>query len=130
MKIGVKKGDIFDIAKSLMLAILINLALIVIFAVVVKFTDIPDECIMPINIIIKCVSIVAGVMFSIKNAERGALKGAIVGILFELATYLMFGIINSDFSLNLTILIDTLVLFVIGTITGIITVNIKGRNKE
>lgn len=130
MKIGIKKGDIFDIVKSLMLAILINLALIVIFAIVVKFTDIPDVVIIPINIIIKCVSIVAGVMFSIKNAERGALKGAIVGILFELVTYIMFGIINSDFSLNLTILIDTIVLFVMGTIAGIVTVNIKGRNKE
>ena len=38
----IKKGDVFDVLRSVLLSVLISIILVIIFAVVVKFADIGE----------------------------------------------------------------------------------------
>lgn len=126
----IKKQDITDMIRSALLAVIVCLVLILIFAIIAKFCPVPDSVIVPVNIMIKVVSVTFGVIFGLKTAEHGAVKGLLTGALFALVTYLLFSIINNDFSADWTLLIDSVVLIVEGILSGIIVVNIKGRKKR
>lgn len=126
----IKKQDITDVVRSALLAVIMCLIMILIFAIIAKFCPVPDSVILPVNIMIKVISVTFGVIFGLKTAEHGAIKGLLTGMLFSLVTYLLFSIINNDFSADWTLLIDSVVLIVEGIISGIIVVNIKGRNKR
>lgn len=129
-KMNFKKSDMFDVVKSVLIAVVTCLILVLIFAMIMKFAELPDGVIMPVNIMIKCISVVTGVLFGIKVSEHGAIKGLMTGVLFVLVTYLLFSVINSDFSINMMSLVDGIIMIIQGTITGVIVVNIKGRRAK
>ena len=54
------KPDVLDILKAVLFATLIALALVLVFAIILKFTSLPTKAIMPINIGIKIVSLFVG----------------------------------------------------------------------
>lgn len=122
------KANILDILKSLLLAVTFSLVFVLIFAVVIKFVEIGDAVIMPINEVLKSLSILFGLMFGIKSPCKGALKGGIVGVSFCLVSYLLFGIINNDFSIQTVQLIDSVIMIAMGVISGIIAVNVKEKH--
>ncbi len=130
MKLRLKKSDLTDVVKSVLIAVITCLVLVLAFAMIMKFAELPDSVILPVNIMIKCISVVTGVLFGIKAAEHGALKGFLTGLLFVIVTYLLFSIINGDFSLSLMSLVDIAIMIVQGVVTGVIVVNIKSRKAE
>lgn len=121
------KENILDILKSLLLTVAFSLVFVLIFAVVIKFVDIGDEIIMPVNEVLKSLSVLFGMLFGIKSPCKGALKGGLVGALFCVVSYLLFGIINTDFSVDLMQLIDSAIMIVMGIVSGIIAVNVKEK---
>ena len=129
-KMNFKKSDMLDVVKSVLIAVVTCLILVLVFAMIMKFAELPEGVIMPVNIMIKCISVVTGVLFGVKVAEHGAIKGLMSGVLFVLVTYLLFSVINSDFSLNMMSLVDGIIMIIQGTITGVIVVNIKGKRAK
>ena len=66
-------------------------------------------------------------MIGVKQPSKGILKGIIVSVLYILLTYVLFGIIASDFSLKASMLIDSGSAFIAGVVSGIIAVNVKSK---
>ncbi len=125
MKFG--KEDLIDIVKSSLIAVVSSLVLILLFAIIIKFSGIADNVILAINMVIKSISIVLGILFGIKHARLGAIKGLFSGLLFVIVSYVLFSIINLDGKIDLMMFVDSLIILAESLISGIIAVNIKDK---
>ncbi|MDE5618089.1 MAG: TIGR04086 family membrane protein [Clostridia bacterium] len=125
----IKKGDVFDVLRSALLSVLISIVLVIIFAVIVKFADIGEKVIIPVNIAIKILSIALGMCIGVRHGNMGIVKGLLTGLIFAALTYLISGIAGRDFSVSSMTLYDALACGLAGIISGIIAVNIRSRSK-
>ena len=120
------KTDVTDVLKAVLFATLISLALVLVFAIVIRFADVKTSVIMPVNIAIKILSLLIGVMLGFKNPQNGLVKGAISGLVYMLLTFLIFSALDGFKDVAFS-WIDLITLPVAGAISGIITVNLKSR---
>ena len=123
-----KKGSPFigSIIKGIMVALCISLLLVLVFAFLLKFTNIPDSAINPVNQVIKGASILAGVFIGLKKSkELGLVSGLLIGFIYTILAFLVFSILSGHFVFDITLLTDIVFGAVIGAICGIISVNIK-----
>ena len=112
--------------KGSLIALCISLILVLVFAFLLKFTNISDSIILPVNQVIKGVSIFLGVFIGLKNSkELGLVSGLLIGFIYTFLAFLIFSILSASFSLDVTLLTDIVFGAVIGAICGIICVNIK-----
>lgn len=128
-KIKIKNSNLWSIFRGSFIAVSISLMLILLFALLIKFLNINENLIMPINQIIKIVSIFFGVFltFNSYNKNKGFIKGFLIGIIYTILAYLIFSILAGKFSFTLTSLTDMLFGGIIGGLSGIIVVNLKNR---
>lgn len=114
------------IAKGTLISLCISLVLVLVFAFLLKFTNIPDSIIFPINQVIKGVSIFLGVFISLKKSkELGLVSGLLIGFIYTFLAFLVFSILSRSFTFDITLLTDVVFGAIIGAICGIICVNIK-----
>ncbi len=117
---------ISSIVKGSLIALCFTLVGILIFAFVLKFTNIPESVISPVNQVIKGVSVFMGVFLGLKKTkEMGLVRGLLIGFIYTLVAFLTFSILNGSFAFDKRLLNDTLFGSVMGAICGIICVNIK-----
>jgi len=122
------KGNSFlgYLLKGTLIAICMSLVLVLVFAFLLKFTNIPDSAIAPVNQVIKGVSIFLGVFIGMKKSkELGLVCGLLIGLCYTLLAFLVFSILSGAFAADITLLTDLIFGAVIGAICGIICVNIK-----
>lgn len=124
---GILKGDFFDVVKAILISVLLSLVLVLLFAFIVKFTGINSNWIMPVNQIIKILSVFIGCLLGIKYPVKGVIKGILIGLFFLLITFLLFSAFNGGFEENSLTVYDFLTCLLAGIISGIFTVNIKNR---
>ena len=105
----------------------ISLMLILMFALIIRFLNISDNLILPINQGIKVVSIFFGVLsaFNMRYMYKGFARGFAIGVIYTILSYTIFSILAGEFSFSLTSITDMLFGGIIGGISGIIVVNIK-----
>ena len=120
------KIDVTDVLKAVLFATLISLAMVLIFAIVIRFANVENKVIMPVNIAIKILSLLIGVMLAFKNPQNGLVKGAISGLVYMLFTFLIFSALTAFKDVSFS-WIDLITLPIAGAISGIITVNIKSK---
>ena len=120
------KTDVTDVLKAVLFATLISLALVLIFAIEIRFANVENKVIMPVNVAIKILSLLVGVLLAFKNPQNGLVKGSISGLLYMLFTFLIFSALNGFKDVTFS-WIDLLTLPVAGAISGIIKVNLKSR---
>ncbi len=120
------KTDITDVLKAVLFATLISLALVLIFAIVIRFANVENKVIMPVNIAIKILSLLVGILLAFKNPQNGLVKGAISGLAYMLFTFLIFSALSGFKDVTFS-WIDLITLPVVGAISGIIAVNLKAR---
>lgn len=110
-----------SIIKSCLLAIVTTLVGVVLLAVTLKFVDLSTALITWINNAIKAVSIFVMIM-SIKrnNGEKLLLKSIFAGVLYALLTYVIFSILNGEFSLNVGLIYDVIFAVIVSVIAAII----------
>lgn len=120
------KTDVTDVLKAVLFATLISLAMVLIFAIVIRFANVENKVIMPVNIAIKILSLLIGVMLAFKNQQNGLVKGAISGLVYMLFTFLIFSALTAFKDVSFS-WIDLITLPIAGAISGIITVNLKAR---
>ena len=106
-------------------ALIVSLVLILLFALLIKWFDWSDGIITPANIVIKIVSIAVGVIFITKDGNKGALKGAFMGLIYILMCFLVFSLLNGSFIFSISIVYDALLGLVGGAILGVIAVNLR-----
>ena len=120
-----KKFYISKIVYGSISALAFSLALILIFALSLRFFNIDVGFVMPINQAIKILSILLGVFIGLKdNKSKGFIKGVIIGFLYAILAYFIFGILSLKFNFSMSMIIDIIACSVIGGISGIIGVNI------
>ncbi len=120
------KGDVLDILKAVLFSTLISLGLVLIFAIVIKFAALQSGVILPVNIAIKLISVLVGVLIGFKHAQNGLLKGAISGLVYMLFTFFIFAALSAFKDVKFS-WIDLVTLPIVGAISGIIAVNIRSR---
>ena len=116
--------SMFQIIKSVALALAFSLLSTVILATVLLCTPLPDTVIFPVNQVIKALAIALGALSFIRG-EKGFIKGGVVGILFTALSFLAFSAIGGDFSLSWLILLETLLAVIIGALCGALAVNMR-----
>lgn len=121
-----KRLSVSSIIKGSFVAVSCSLLLILIFAFLLKFTNIPESIITPINQVIKGISVFSGVFLGISNTRRrGLVIGFLIGLVYSLIAFFVFALLAGYFVLDLTFLTDMCFSSVVGGICGIICVNLK-----
>lgn len=125
-KVLVRKNTISQIVKGCLVALSVSVIGILVFAVVLRFLSLNDLTIKIVNQIIKVLSVLLGVMISLKKDKtKGLIKGSIVGIIYTLSSYLLFSILVATFSFGLSIIYDMIFSGVVGLVSGVMFVNSK-----
>lgn len=114
------------IAKGSALSIGITLILLFIFAILLTYTNIQENIMSPVVIIISAISVLIGSSISaIKIKKNGLLNGGMVGIIYILTIYILSSIVARDFNLSISAIIMLVTSIVAGMLGGIIGINLK-----
>lgn len=120
------ENNIIKIAKGSILSILISVVLLFIFAAVLTYSNINENTIPTIIIIITGVSILIGSQITTRHIEKnGIFNGMFVGLIYVISLYLISSIVSKNFSFNNYSLIMIATSIIIGGLGGIIGVNKK-----
>ena len=100
--------------------------LILIFAMILKFTNIPESIISPVNQVIKGISVFLGVFIALKkHKQQGLICGLLIGFMFTIVAFLTFSTLSGCFEFSMSLITDIVFGAIIGGICGIICVNLK-----
>ena len=116
--------SIFQIIKSVALALAFSFLSAVVLAAILRWTPLPDSVIYPVNQVVKALAIALGVITFIRG-EKGFIKGGAAGLIFTALSYLAFSAIGGDFSFSWLILIETAVALLVGALCGALAVNMR-----
>ena len=125
--VEVKKSiNILSIINGAIISIALTLIFILAFAFIIRFTNLDEKWIFPINQVIKIVSLFIGMIIAFKkNSNKGLIKGIIIGLLYYILSFVVFSILQASFSIDIKNLYDLLLTTFMSGIIGIIIINIK-----
>lgn len=114
-----------NIIKGIITSLIATLILILIYAVLLTYTNISEDTIFPVVVIITGISILLGSSLSnIKIKKNGLLNGGIIGFIYILLLYLISSAFIGDFTVNTNSIILMIASILTGMLGGIIGVNI------
>lgn len=118
------ESQIFSIFKGLIIAILFTLVALSLFSVLLVCTDLGEETIEPVILVVTAVSILIGSSIGLRRVKsRGLLKGGLIGFLYVVAIYIASSLASCNFSVNGMSVIMTICGIAGGIIGGIIGIN-------
>lgn len=120
-----KKNGFLGYLKGALTAVSATLIMILLFAVIVRFLNISDSWIFPINQVIKVISLILGIWIMLKDKQKGFVKGLILGLVYFVLSFAIFSILQGKFSVSIKNLYDLILTTFMGGLIGIILVNIK-----
>ena len=121
-------NNIVKVIKGSIIAFLISIMLLFIFASLLVYTNIQENTIKPVVIIISIISILVGSsLSSIKIKRKGIVNGALVGNIYIMVIYILSSICFVGFELNLESIIMIISSIISGMIGGVIGVNIDSK---
>lgn len=110
-------NNLIKIFKGLICSFIITLVSILIFSIILTYTNISESVIPVVIIILTFISILIGSMLSTKSINKnGMMNGAIIGGTYVILLYLISSLLNTGFALN----IYTIIMIISGIISGII----------
>ena len=121
-----RNKTVIQIIKGVGISFLSTILLLIIFASLLTYTQLSEQMMNPVIIIITAVSILIG--SSIGNSKikkNGLINGALIGGIYIIIIYFVSSILNRKFGLE----IQSLIMIVIGMIFGILG-GIVGVNKK
>ncbi len=108
------------------ISFIITIVVLLVFSVLLSFTNIDENTITPVIIITTAISILIGsTIASAKIRKNGLLNGGIIGGIYILILYLVSSLLNWRFSLNIQSIIMIIVGVIFGILGGIVGVNKK-----
>ena len=112
------------LGKGLLISFIMTILILLIFSIILTFTNISEKTIVPVIIISTAISRLIGSSISnIRIKKNGILNGALIGGGYILILYLLSSILNARFNLNIQSIIMISVGVVFGILGGIIGVN-------
>ncbi len=120
-----KKEKIIYLLKSLLIAYIITVVLILVFSLLLTYSSLQESKISLLNTIAMVVSIgSASIYASIKVKEKGWLIGGIVGLSYYIVLIIFNLIFLKTISLDILSISKLILAFITGTIGGMIGINI------
>lgn len=114
------------ILKGSIISIIISMILLSIFAILLTYTNINENTIPTVIIIITAFSILIGSQISTRSIKKnGIVNGILVGAIYVVFLYLLSSILSKNFSINNNSIIMIATSIAIGGLGGIIGVNRK-----
>lgn len=118
--------QIINISKGVGISFIATIIFLLIFSIILTYTNIPESTVNPVIIVIAAISILIGSSIAnLKIKKNGLVNGGIVGGLYMLIIYLISSILNWEFGLDLQSIIFILIGVIFGILGGIIGVNKK-----
>lgn len=114
----------FQVIKAAVAAVALALIFVLAFAAVIQLFSVPSGAIKPVNQVFKIVCLAAGCLIFLRG-DKGLLKGAVVGALYIVLTYLIFGAFGGGLTFGWLQLAELAIGVFSGGVSGIIAVNIK-----
>ena len=123
----IKENNVLkNIIKGVGISLITTVLLLLIFSIILTYTNIEENVINPVIMIITAISILIGSSIgNIKIKKNGLINGGLIGGIYILIIYLVSSILNWNFSLNLQSIIMIITAFIFGILGGIIGVNRK-----
>lgn len=117
--------NISRIVKGSILSIIISVILLLIYATLLTYTSISENTMTAVLITISGISILIGSSISsFKIKKQGMVNGALVGLIYMLALYLISSMLLTGFSINMSSIIMMFVGTFAGIVGGVIGVNL------
>ena len=120
------KTFLTSVLKATALSLICSLSGILIFALIVKIATLSGGTIKTVNQFIKVMAVFIGCFFSVKGT-LGIVKGAISGALCTLLLYAVFALMSGSSVFSVETLADLAFTAVVGGISGVIAVNVRGK---
>ena len=115
-----------NILKGAGIALISTVILLLIFSIILTYTNVNENTIAPVIIIVTAISILVGSSIgNIKIKKNGIINGGLIGGTYILTLYIISSILDWKFGLNMQSLIMIVVGIVFGILGGIIGVNKK-----
>lgn len=121
---------LINILKGVGISLIATVIMLIIFSIILTYTNIQESAINPVIMIITAISILIGSSLgNTKIRKNGLINGGIIGGVYILTIYLISSILNWKFSLNIQSVIMIITAVIFGILGGIIGVNRKwGKN--
>lgn len=117
---------ITNILKGVGISLITTVLLLIIFSIILTYTNIQESVINPVIMIITAISILIGSSLgSIKIKKNGLVNGGIIGAIYIILIYLISSLLNWRFTLDVQSIIMIIVAIIFGILGGIIGVNKK-----
>ncbi len=121
-----KNNPITNILKGVLISLITTVVLLIIFSIILTYTNVQENVINPVIMIITAISILIGSSIgNVKIKKNGLINGGIVGALYIMTIYLISSLLNWRFSLEIQSIIMIAVSILFGVLGGIIGVNRK-----
>ncbi len=117
-----EQGKLLPLFKGVLLTVILNLALVLAFALIVKVSLMGVNVVKWVNQFLKIISLFVGVFFCVKES-KGFIKGLVVGVFSSLITILIFALIGGENHTFLSVVLDTAFCGIVGGIIGVLAVN-------
>lgn len=121
-----KNKNAINILKGTIISMLLTLILLTIYSALLSFTNISENTITPVVLVMTGISILIGSsMSSIHIKKQGMLNGGLVGLIYMLFIYILSSIFLVGFELNLNCILMIVIGVITGMLGGIIGVNLS-----
>lgn len=115
---------LFNIFKGSLISFIFTIIALIIFSVLLVYTDLSENITNTVVITVTCISILLGSSIGTRKLKKnGLINGAVIGLIYIFTLYILSSSLNMDFSLNLNSVIMIIVGIVGGLIGGLIGVN-------
>lgn len=113
-----------EFIKEIIISCLITLILICLLSIIISKTNVSENLITPLTIVITTLSLlIGGFRVSKAKKEKGIIYGSILGICYMLILYIISSFVNFNFSLTINSIIMIILGILGGAIGGILGVN-------
>lgn len=117
---------IINILKGVGISLIATVIMLIIFSIILTYTNIQESVINPVIMIITAISILIGSSLgNTKIRKNGLINGGIIGGTYIIIIYLISSILNWKFSINMQSIIMIITAIVFGILGGIVGVNKK-----
>ena len=121
-----KNRNAINILKGTIISMLLTLILLTIYSALLSFTNISENTMTPVVLVMTGISILIGSsMSSINIKKQGMLNGGLVGLIYMLFIYTLSSIFLVGFELNLNCILMIIIGIITGMLGGIIGVNLS-----
>lgn len=113
------KRSILSLTVAVLSATVLSVILSIIYSLLVTIFSIPSGANIPVNLVIKLLSIVLGCFMFVKDS-KGALKGSLLGAVYFVVSAIVFNLISGDWSISWFTFVNLLYCAIVGFVVGMI----------